>query len=68
MDRYLVRGALYAAISFFLAGYEALTHNPVRLELILGYGLVFLFGVFTILTRHKRPGMSLYEEDNEPPQ
>ncbi len=58
MNRYVIRGTLYAVISFVLAAYEALTHDPVRIELILGYALVFSFGVFTILTRHKRPDFS----------
>lgn len=66
MNRYFVRGMLYAVISFSLASYEALTHDPVRLELIAGYALVFAFGVITILTRHKRPDMlagSLHDGD-----
>jgi len=58
VNRYFIRGALYAAISFSLAAYEALMNDPVRIELILGYALVFGFGVFTILTRHKRPDFS----------
>ncbi|RMD99385.1 MAG: hypothetical protein D6814_05635 [Calditrichaeota bacterium] len=55
MDRYLIRGGLYAIISLSLACYEALTRSPVRYELIIGYGLVFIFGIFTIITRQKRP-------------
>jgi len=54
VNKYILRGGLYAAISFTLALYETLTHQPIRFELIAGYGLVFLFGIFTILSRHKR--------------
>lgn len=54
MNRYFVRGFLYAAVSMLLALYETATHEPVRLELLAGYAIVFAFGVFTIVTRKKR--------------
>jgi len=54
LNRYAIKGSIYAVVSFALAMVEALTHEHPRIELLIGYALVFAFGVFTILTRHLR--------------
>jgi len=58
LNKYAIKGSLYALVSFALAMVEALTHQPPRIELLIGYALVFVFGIFTILTRHLREDVS----------
>ncbi|MFQ5627449.1 MAG: hypothetical protein ACE5I1_01715 [bacterium] len=50
-----MRGALFSGVSFVLALYETFTASSPHYELIFGYMLVFAYGIFIILTRHKRP-------------
>lgn len=63
MNRYLIRGIFFSCASLGLAVYESIMVAPPRVELFLGYGLVFAYGIFTILTRHRRPGEAPTESD-----
>ncbi|MCA9735034.1 MAG: hypothetical protein H6696_07200 [Deferribacteres bacterium] len=55
IDKYTVRGSVFCLLSISLVLYELYAVSPPRLALIAGYALTFIFGVFTIITRHKRP-------------
>ena len=54
MNKSAIKGSLYALAGFVLAMVEALTHKPPRIELIVGYALVFVFGIFIVATRQLR--------------
>lgn len=55
VNKYILRGILFAGLSLALAVYEALLQDEPRFEIILGYSLVFLYGILIIVTRKKRP-------------
>lgn len=50
-----MKGGLFAGVSFLLALYETFTASSPRFGLIVGYMLVFAYGIVTILIRKKHP-------------
>lgn len=64
-NRYVIRGVLFSGVSFALVIYEIITTTSPRIELIVGYFFVFAYGVFIIVTRHKRPDYEEFEAQSE---
>lgn len=55
LDRYILRGLLFSIASLALALYEVLSKGKPSWLLIIGYGFVFIYGIFVIVTRERRP-------------
>ncbi len=64
MNKIILRGVLFSGLATVLAFYEAFTHVPVRLELIAGYALVFLYGILVIMGRKHRERVMAAEQSN----
>jgi Ca2+/Na+ antiporter len=60
-----MRGVLFSVVSFALVIYEIIVANSPRIELVVGYFFVFAYGIFTIVSRHKRPDYEELETQSE---
>jgi hypothetical protein len=48
LDKYSIRGMVYAGIALLGIGYELIFSKEIRILLIIGYGIVVAFGIMYI--------------------